>query len=116
MNPQQPDQILATVTAAIRGLELPHLRSLLLTGLFTPIRERRTYYTDHGEAQGDVWRFFTIPRRNTVSLAYSDEGYGLSGRRWGLVFIGSDIYGDFDAWYDSLESLVGENSLYFEDG
>jgi len=70
--------------------------------------------TASGDAPGDLWLFFIIPSRRTVGLAYSDEGYGSAGMRWGIVFVESNFYGDFDAWYESLESLLVDNLSYFE--
>jgi hypothetical protein len=113
MKPKQPEEILSTLRSAIEGLESPGHRSKLLKGLMPPVRERRTFSTTGGDAQGDLWLFFVIPSRKEVALAYSDEGYGLLGRRWGLVFAHSDLYGDFDAWYNSLEHLLIDNSPYF---
>src|SRR5262249_47752726 len=89
MEPTQPQQIVSVVSAAIEELESPHLRYALLSGLITPIREQRAFWSRSGDAHGDLWVFFIIPRRKNVAIAYSDEGYGLLGDRWGLVFVDS---------------------------
>jgi hypothetical protein len=115
MEPTQPQQIGLVVRTAIEELESPHLRSVLLGGLIDPICERRAFWSRSEDAYGDLWVFFIIPRRKNVALAYSDDGYGLSGDRWGLVLVDSAHYGDRDVWYPSLEAMLTANSPYFDE-
>ena len=104
------DQFQSLLRAAIDELESPRLRSELLSGLITPVRERWTFWTETG--QGDVWLFFIIPSRPSVALAYSDDGYNELGRRWGLVFVHGGHYGDADCWYDSLSDLIVDSGYF----
>lgn len=112
MDSRQPEQILSVLHEAIKELESPRLRSEVRCGLITPVHERRTFQTGSGDAQGDLWLFFVVPNRN-VALAFSDEGYGLLGMRWGLVFVNSDQYGGSGGWYNSLRDLLVDSG-YFE--
>jgi hypothetical protein len=112
MDSRKPEQILSVVNDAIANLESPHLRSQVQRGLITPVLERRTFQTESGDAQGDLWIFFIITDQN-VALAYSDEGYGLLGMRWGLVFVQNDQYGASGGWYNSLRDLLVDSG-YFE--
>jgi hypothetical protein len=115
LEPTQPEQIVSVVRAAIEELESPHLRLALLSGLITPVREQRAFWSRSGDAHGDLWVFFIIPRRKNVGIAYSEEGYGLLGDRWGLVFVDSVHYGDRDVWYPSLADLLAENGSYLKE-
>src|SRR5688572_14603735 len=111
MDSRQPEQILSILRQAIEELESPRLRSEVQQGLITPVRERRIFQTGNGDAQGDLWLFFIVPGR-TVALAYSDEGYGSLGIRWGLVFLHSDQYGDSGGWYTSLRDLLVDSGYF----
>src|SRR5215204_6249581 len=106
MEPKQPEQILSIVRSAIEALESPRLRSELLSGLINPpIRERGAFFVQTafcGTAEGDYWIFFIMPSQPGVVFAYSEEGYALLGRRWGLVGVGTPGYGVADNWYESL--------------
>jgi hypothetical protein len=120
MESKQPEQILSAVRSAIEELDSPRLRSEILSGLITPpVRERREFFApkafwaDNGTAEGDLWIFFIIPSRPSVALAYSDEGYALLGRPWGLVRVGSSVYGEADdCWYESLTDLLGDSGYF----
>ena len=107
-----PEQFQTLLRAAIEELESPHLRSELLSGLITPVRERWTFWTGTETGQGDVWLFFIIPSRPSVGLAYSDDGYSELGRRWGLVFVHGGHYGDTDSWYESLSDLLVDSGYF----
>lgn len=112
MDTRLPEQILSVLHEAIEKLESPRLRSQVQRGLTTPVLERRTYPTETGRAQGDLWIFFIVPDRD-VALAYSDEGYASYGMRWGLVGVNEDEYGTSGGWYDSLRDLLVDSG-YFE--
>jgi hypothetical protein len=116
MMDQEQVRVQSTVRQAIAELESVHLRDQLLAGLITPVRERRTYPTGHGETQGDLWIFYVIPGRD-IALAYSEDGYGLSGLHWGLIGTTSREsrgYGSSGNWSSSFEALL-EDSGHFED-
>jgi hypothetical protein len=113
MESKQPEQILSIVLSAIEALESPRLRSELLNGLITPpVRQRRVFIAQKafwaysGTAEGDLWLFFIMPNQPCVAFAYSEEGYALLGRRWGLVNPDSPGYGTSDSWYESLIDLL----------
>ncbi len=118
MMPQE--EIMSTILSAIESLDFPHLRSELLKYLITPpLRERRVFvatkafWSHSGTAEGDVWLFVMIPGQQ-IAFAYSNEGYALLGRRWGLVWAEQLHYGDPDVWYESLIDLVVDSG-YFVD-
>jgi hypothetical protein len=92
-------------------LESPSLRSAFQIGLITPIRERRTFPTGRGLDEGDLWLFYVVPGKN-VALAYSDEGYGVMGIRWGLVDLHGDEYGTSGGWYYSLRDLLVDSGYF----
>lgn len=112
MDAREPEQILTVLREAIHELEPPRLQSAVHRGLITPIRERRSYQTGSDDAQGDLWLFLRVPGHR-VGLAYSEEGYGLMGMRWGLVFLNEDQYGGSGGWYNSLGDLLVDSG-YFE--
>jgi hypothetical protein len=112
MKPSPSERISSVLQVAISELTSSRLTSQLKRGLIAPVRERRVFQTDSGDAQGDIWIFFLIPGRDTA-LAYSEEGYGVSGMPWGLVFQRTDQYGSSGSWYRSLTELL-EDSGYFD--
>ncbi len=112
MTAREPQDVAAMLRAAIEELDSPKWRTELERGLLTPVRERRIFPTESGVAEGELWLFYKVPG-HSVGLAYSDEGYGSLGLRWGLVFIDSDEFGDSGAWYDSLGGLLLDSG-YFE--
>jgi hypothetical protein len=103
------EYILSVLRKAIEELKSLHLRSEVLNGLLEPpMCQRRTCLTDKGEAQCDLWIFYIVPDKD-IALAYSEEGYGAIGIRWGLVFLHNDEYGSSDSWYSSLHGLLVES-------
>jgi hypothetical protein len=112
MDPREPAQILTVLHDAIDQLDSHRLRSEIQRRIITPVLERRFFQTGTGDAQGDLWLFLILQDRN-VALAYSDEGYGSLGMRWGLVFLHGDQYGDSGGWYNSLRDLLVDSG-YFE--
>lgn len=106
-------EIDSMIRTAIAELKSPSVRSKLLGGLINPICQRRRFFSMNEKEEGLLWLFYVIPSRKNIALAYSSEGYGLKGSRWGLVFVDSSHYGDSDAWYDTLNDLLRENELYF---
>ena len=111
MKTTDPQEVAVVVREAIDKLESRRLKNELQRGLLTPIRERRIFQTGSGDAEGDLWLFFIIPGRR-VALAYSDEGYGSLGMRWGLVFVDNDQYGDSGGWYNSLRDLLADSGYF----
>jgi hypothetical protein len=112
MTERDPQDVAAVLHQAIEQLDSPKLRTEVQRGLLTPIRERRVFLTENGDAEGDLWLFYKVPGRR-IALAYSDEGYGSLGMRWGLVVTDSDEYGDSGGWYNSLRDLLVDSG-YFE--
>jgi hypothetical protein len=119
MGSQKPEEITPIIISAIEALESPHLQSELLKSLITPpLRERRAFapqkafWPSSGTAEGDVWLFFIIPSQPSIALAYSEEGYALLGRRWGLVWAERPTYGAADSWYESLIDLIVESGCF----
>lgn len=112
MESQDSVEIMTIIVAAIEQLESSRIRSELLKGLINPPRRERWKYLpqkgywDSGLAEGDVWVFLIIPTRPSIGFAYSQEGYALVGRRWGLVWVEHPHYGAPDEWYESLGDLI----------
>src|SRR5919202_1577129 len=102
------EEVTSLVRAHIESLKSARIRCELLEGLISPIRQRRTFQTAHGDAEGDLWLFFIVPNRD-VGLAYSEDGYGALGLPWGLVHVLGSDYGGSGAWYSSLNDLVNES-------
>lgn len=104
--------ILSMLRKEIEELESPSLRSQISKGLIAPIRERRTFATDGGEAQGELWIFYKVPGHD-VALAYSQQGYDtLPKVQWGLVGVNDDSYGSSGGWYLSLKGLLVDSGYF----
>jgi hypothetical protein len=111
MSARDPQDVAVVLRRAIEELDSPEWRMELERGLLTPIRERRVFATESGDAEGDLWLFYKVPGHR-VALAYSDEGYASLGMRWGLVFVDSDAFGDSGGWYGSLGGLLLDSGYF----
>lgn len=109
------------VNALLNG-EIAQIREVWLrdkiTSLLIPIREqKRTWEWDDRNTAYSIWLVADIRHRN-VAIAYSDAGYGLLGKPWGLVFLGDvdgSVTGTDDAWYRTLEDCLRDYG-FSEDG
>lgn len=106
------DRVLKLIQKAIGELDSSELQATLQQGMVVPSSQTRTYQAEHGDREGILWIFFPIPEHN-VALAYSEDGYGLEGLPWGLIFLRSSEYGSSGSWYQTLQGLVMDSG-YFE--
>src|SRR4051812_47983416 len=95
------DEMNALVTAQVKTIADPIVRSYLQSLLIPPIKQQRDWFYGGTGLMYTCWLVMEHKESNT-GFAYSDLGFG-PDIPWGLVFLSDTFIGADSGWFPTLE-------------